>query len=85
MMEVLTFFFAALVVTAAVLVALDVVGVVAQLVVLGAPVLGALGPPCGVEETTIIGADSSKDGGMLGGGGVVSRNSRKLDEVTKYI
>ena len=58
--DVLTFFFAALVVTAAVLVALDVVGVVAQLVVLGAPVLGALGPHCGEEETTIIGDDSSK-------------------------
>ena len=69
MMEVLTFFFAALVVTAAVLVALDVVGVVAQLVVLGAPVLGALGPHYGEEETAIIGDDSSKcvDGGRLGG------------------
>ena len=40
----LTFFLAAVVVTAAVLVALSVVGVIAQLVVLGAPVLGALGP-----------------------------------------
>ena len=55
--DVLTFFFAALVVAAAVLVALDVVGVVAQLVVLGAPVLGALGPHCGEEKTTIIGDD----------------------------
>ena len=69
-MEVLTFFFAAVVVAAAVLVALDVVGVVAQLVVLGAPVLGALGPHCGEEETTIIVDDSSKkcvNGGRLGG------------------
>ena len=66
----LTFFLAAVVVTAAVLVALDVVGVVAQLVVLGAPVLGALGPHCGEEETTIIVDDSSKkcvNGGRLGG------------------
>ena len=70
-MEVLTFFFAAVVVAAAVLVALDVVGVVAQLVVLGAPVLGALGPHCGEEETTIIGDDSNQkyvNGGMLGRG-----------------
>ena len=69
-MAVLTFSFAALVVTAAVLVAFDVVGVVAQLVVLGAPVLGALGPHCGEEETTIIVDDSSKkcvNGGRLGG------------------
>ena len=44
MTEVLTFFFAADVVAAAVLVALLVFVAVARLVVLGAPVLGALGP-----------------------------------------
>ena len=49
MMKALTFFFAAVVVTAAILVAFDVVGVVAQLVVLGALVVGALGPRCGGE------------------------------------
>ena len=51
MTEVLTFFFAADVVAAAVLVALLVFVAVARLVVLGAPVLGALGPRCGEKET----------------------------------
>ena len=60
MMEVLTFFFAAVVVAAAVLVALCVVGVVARLVVLGAPVLGALGPRCGEKLRQKIEDDSSK-------------------------
>ena len=51
MMEVLTFFFAAVVVAAAVLVALLVLVAVAGLVVVGAPVVVALGPRCGEEET----------------------------------
>ena len=49
LMAVLTFSFAALVVTAAVLVAFDVVGVVTKLVVLGALVVRALAPRYGGE------------------------------------
>ena len=47
----LTLFFAAVVVAAAVLVALLVLVAVAGLVVVGAPVVVALGPRCGEEET----------------------------------
>ena len=76
----LTFFFAALVGTAAVLVALLVLVAVARLVVLGAPVVVALGPRCGEERPN--GRRFRKafvDGGQ-GGGSLVSR---KLDEVTR--
>ena len=60
----LTLFFAAVVGTAAVLVALLVLVAVARLVVVGAPVVVALGPRCGGRRN--VEDDSSKklvDGG----------------------
>ena len=68
LMAVLTFLFAAVVVTAAVLVAFDFVGVVTQLVVLGALVVGALGPRCGAEATKNRGRFPQEMRGRLGGG-----------------
>ena len=63
----LTFLFAAVVVAAAVLVAFDFVGVVTELVVLGALVVGALRPRCG-EKAKNRGRFEQEACRRLGGG-----------------